>query len=73
MTSQKKLIIIAIISFLLSVTSFFVLDGKKNPSLFMNIFEIGMLGVLIFLLLTINFFALVFSINKVKQYFASKK
>gem|GEM_PF-5734838 len=72
MTSQKKLIIIAIISFILSVTSFFVLDGKKNPSLFMNVFEIGMLGVLIFLLLSINFFALVFCIKKVKLYFSSE-
>ena len=72
MTSQKKLIIIAIISFIISVSSFFILDGKKNPNLFMNVFEIGMLSVLIFLLLTINFFALMFCIKKIKQYFASK-
>lgn len=73
MTSQKKLIIIAIISFTISVSTFFLLDGKKNPNLFMNVFEIGMLSVLIFLLLTINLFALLFCIRKVKQYFASKK
>lgn len=73
MASQKKLIIIAVISILFSVSSFFILDGKKNPNLFMNVFEIGMLSVLIFLLLAINFFALRFCIRKVKQYFASKK
>ncbi|RZK10481.1 MAG: hypothetical protein EOO46_10620 [Flavobacterium sp.] len=73
MNSQKKLIIIAIISFIISVLSFFILDGNKNPNLFMNVFEIGMLSVLIFLLLTINFFALMFCIRKIKQYFDSKK
>jgi hypothetical protein len=73
MASQKKLIIIAIISILFSVSSFFILGGKKNPNLFVNVFEIGMLSVLIFLLLTINFFALRFCIRRVKQHFASKK
>lgn len=73
MTSQKKLIIIAVISFIASVSAFFIFDSKKNPNIFMNVFEIGMMSVLIFLLLTINLFALLFCIKKVKQYFASRK
>ncbi|MFY0482929.1 hypothetical protein ACI6PS_09990 [Flavobacterium sp. PLA-1-15] len=73
MTSQKKLIVIAVLSFIASVSFFFILDGKKNPNIFMNVFEIGMMSVLIFILLAINFFALLFCIKKVKQYFASRK
>lgn len=73
MTSQKKLIIIAVISFIASVSTFFILDGKKNPNVFMNVFEIGMLSVLFFLLLSINFFALMFCIKKIKKYLISKK
>lgn len=68
MNLQKKLIIIAIVSFIISISSFFILDGNKNPNLFMNVFEIGMLTVLIFLLLAINFFALMFCIKKVRQF-----
>lgn len=68
MSFRKKIIIIAILSFIISIVSFIVLDGKRNPNLFTNVFEIGMLTVLIFLLLSINFFALSLCIKKLRQY-----
>lgn len=65
MALQKKLIIIGILSILFSIVSFFVVGGERNPNIFMNVFEIGMLAVLAFFLFAINFFALAFCIKKI--------
>lgn len=73
MKTPTKLIIISIISLVFSVASFFVMDGNKNQNLFLNLFEIAMLTVLTFLLLTINFFAIRLCIRKVTEYIRDKK
>lgn len=73
MKTQTKLIFVGIISIVFSVTSFFVLDGDRNANLFMNVFEIAMLSVLTFFLLTINFFAIRFCIRRITEYRNSKK
>lgn len=73
MKTQTKLIIIGIISIVFSVTSFFVLDGNGNANIFMKVFEIAMLSVLTFFLLTINFFAIRFCIRRVTKYMNRKK
>jgi hypothetical protein len=72
MKTEKKLIIIGILSVLITLV-LFAIDIKPMYSgmsgIIRSIFELGMMAFLIFLILAMNYFAIAFVIRKVRDFF----
>ena len=72
MQLSKKLIVIAAISFVVTMVLFFLDSDPAYPGFsgaLKTVFEIGLMTFLIFCILAINYFALSFFIRKITKLF----
>jgi NADH:ubiquinone oxidoreductase subunit 3 (subunit A) len=71
MKTEKKLIIIGILSVLITLVLFAIDTAPMYPGIsgiFRSIFELGMMAFLIFLIIAMNFFAIAFVVRKVREF-----
>lgn len=68
MKIEKQLTIIAVISVIITVILFFVLERKSGSGVFNTIVELGLTAGMTFLILSINFFAIRFFIRKIAKW-----
>lgn len=74
MKLEKKLIIIGVISFVITLIMYFLDSDPNYPGFtgFLNsMFELGLMTFLIFLVISINFFAISFLVTRIARLFKS--
>lgn len=60
MNYKKSLLLIFLIGIFISTIGFFIDTDVREPSLFTNLFEIGMMGIVISLLISLIYFPIRF-------------
>lgn len=73
MKIEKQLTIIAVISAIITMVLFFMLDRKSDSGFFNTAFEFLLVTGLTFLVIAINFFAIRFFVRKIAGLFAKKQ
>lgn len=66
MKLEKKLLVIGIVSFILTMVLYFLDSDERTSSLFTTIFEIFLMTAMLFLVIAINFFAISFFVRKMR-------
>jgi ABC-type multidrug transport system fused ATPase/permease subunit len=69
MNLEKKITIIAVISVMLTITLFWLDDDPPYENIFKTIFELLLMTILIFGIITMNFFAISFFVKRIKSLF----
>jgi hypothetical protein len=67
MKNKIALLTILVVSICLSVFGAWVDNDPRNPSLMTNVFELAMMTLLVFVILTALYFAMTYTFKKVKQ------
>ena len=67
MKNKIALLTILVVSICLSVFGAWVDNDPRNPSLMTNVFELAMMTLLVFVILTTLYFATTFTSKKIKQ------
>lgn len=64
---RKKLLIIFIFSLTVAILAFFMDGDARESSLFVNVFEVCLFAILLFLVISINFFAISFVVKRLTR------
>ncbi len=70
MQIKKVLLNILIISVCLTIVGFLVDDDEPNPSIWTNVFELLMMTILTFTIISFIYFATTLAFKKVRQLFS---
>jgi hypothetical protein len=72
MKLEKQLTIIAVVSIIITMVLFFVLEKKADSGFFNTAVELLLMAGMTFLVIAINFFAIRFFVSKIAGFFRKK-